>query len=116
MDNNAQSLASPSARSNRGGIAPAAGRGDLIAASIASPYIKRSFDFLAPYGFAWRLPCAAVVQEVVPNRRALRTAAVIAVAFGMIASATSFALAGQCADTIKRIEAALDALTSNPSG
>jgi hypothetical protein len=37
-----------------------------------------------------------------------------AVAFGIIASDTSFALAGQCADTIKRIEAALDDLTSNP--
>jgi hypothetical protein len=84
MDNNAQGLASPSAGSNRVSIDPAAGRVDSNGGSIASRYIKRS------------------------------TVAVIAVAFGIIASDTSFALAGQCADTIKRIEAALDALTSNP--
>jgi hypothetical protein len=114
MDHNAQGLASPSAGSNRGSIDPAAGRDDLIAGSIASRYIKRSFDLFAPYGFAWRPQGAAVVQEVVANRRGLRAAAVIAVAFGIIASDTSFALASQCADTIKRIEAALDNLTSNP--
>ena len=38
----------------------------------------------------------------------------IAVAFGIISLDASSAVAGQCADAIKRIESALNELTSNP--
>lgn len=113
MDGNIQCLSSTSAGSNRGSIA--ARRIGLAAGGLVSPFIKRLFDLRAADGFAGRHPSPAVVQEVLANRRRLRTAAVIAVAFGMIASEGSFALAGQCADKIKQIEAALDDLTSNPN-
>jgi hypothetical protein len=113
MDKNAQSLSSTSTGSNHHSIGRAAGRGDPINGSIVS-LIKRPFDLRAPHGYAWRQPGAAVVQEVVAKRRALRTAAVIAVAFGIISLDTSSVVAGQCADAIQRIESALDELTSNP--
>jgi len=114
-DGNLQCLSLTSAGANRGSIEPAARRAGLAGGGGASPFIRRLFDFPTAYGFAGRHPRPAVVQGVVANRRGPRTAVVIAVAFGMIASDASLALAGQCADKIKQIEAALDDLTSNPN-
>lgn len=114
MDRNAQYLASTSTDSDHGSIDPAAGTAYPIGGTTASRFIKRPFGLRTLHGFAWRHPSATVVQEVLANCRGLRTAAVIAMVFGVIASSTSFASAGQCADTIKRLEAALDALTSDP--
>ena len=114
MDKNAQRLPSPSATSDHDSIAPATGRGYLIGGSIASRFVKRPFDLRALNGLAWRHPIAVVMRGVVANWRGLRTAAVIAVTFGIIASDTNFAFAGQCTDKVKQIEAALDELTSNP--
>ena len=92
MDGNVQCLSSTSAGSNHGSIEPAATRTGLAGGSVASRFTKRLFDLRSAYGFAKRHPSPGVVQEVVANRRGLRTAAVIAVAFGMIASDASFAL------------------------
>ena len=78
-------------------------------------FMKRSFHLRGRCGFARRHPKAANVQKVVASCRGLRTGALIAFVFGVIALDTGSALAGPCADTIKRIEAALDALTSNPN-
>gem|GEM_PF-3978907 len=114
MENNAQSTASTLPLADRC-IDPAVRQGRLIGGSIASRIVNRLFDFLARYGFTRRHPTVANVQEVVPNRRGVRIAAMIASVFGIIALDTSSALAGQCADAIKRIEAALDDLTSNPN-
>lgn len=114
MDRDVQCLPSTSAGSSRGSVEPVARRAYLAGDSIASRFIKRLFDVRAPYGFAWRHPSAAAMQEVVAGRRSRRTVAMIVMAFGMIASDASLALAGQCADKIRQIEAALDDLTSNP--
>ena len=115
MGGNVQCLSSTSAGSNCDSIEPAARRTGLAGGSGASRFATRLFDLRAAYGFAKRHPSQAVAQKVVANRQGLRAAAVIAVAFGMIASDASLALAGQCADKIKQIEAALDDLTSNPN-
>lgn len=70
---------------------------------------------MKPCGLAPRDPKAANVQEVAANSRALRTAALIALVFGVVALDADSVLAGPCADTIKRVEAVLDALTSSPN-
>jgi hypothetical protein len=113
MDNNAQSVASTSNGATRGSIDLAARQAYPIGGSIASRFMKRSFHLRAPCGFARRHPKAAYVQEVVASHRGLRTGALIAFVFGILALDTGSALAGPCATKIKRIESALDALTSN---
>lgn len=113
MDRNVQHLASPLVGSNNGIIDPAGRRACQVGSSIVAWFNKR-FDLRASHGFVWRQPSAAVVHESVTNRRSLQTAAVIAVAFGIISLDASSAVAGQCADAIKRIESALNELTSNP--
>jgi hypothetical protein len=86
-----------------------------ISGGVASWLMKRSFHLRAPWGFARRHPPAANVQEIVASRRGLRTGPLVAIVFGIIALDTGSALAGPCAAKIRRIEAALDALTSNPN-
>jgi hypothetical protein len=114
MDRIVQHLASPLAGSNNGIIEPAGRRACQIGSSIVAWFIKRLFYLRGSHGFVCWQPSAAVVQEVVAKRRGSRTATVIAVAFGIISLDTSSAVAGQCADAIQRIEAALDELTANP--
>lgn len=113
MDGNVQCLSSTSAGSNHGSIEPARRTG-LAGGSFASRFAKRLFDLRAAYGFAKRHPSPAVVQEVVANRRGLRAAAVIAVAFGMIASDASVALAGQCADDVAWVRLLVRSVSRSP--
>jgi hypothetical protein len=56
------------------------------------------------------------MQEMTANRRWRKIGTLVAVVFGAIVLGTGSASAGACAAAIARIEAALDALTSNPNG
>ena len=65
------------------------------------------------WGFAGRHPDRAYLREVVGNRRGLWAGTVIALVLGGTTSGTGSALAGSCATSITRIEAALDDLASS---